>query len=638
MRGRAGLALVLTLLLSAAAAAQHPDMDVGPVAPGEGSLRGRVEAAAGAAGAADLDVVLYALPADGAPGVARTRTDAAGRFAFEGISNDPSTVYLVGVRSDGIPYGQRVVFEPERREAFVTIAVAAPDPDPSQVERGSSFVRIDRACSALRVNEAHELRNPGTRVVFVPPEARGESPPVFEAELPEQATDFVTPMGVVPEGLEQDGRRLRFWGPVHPGRQELEFGYLLPSSATGAAAPAAAASGSDVERALAGGEVTVAWHFPAGAPRVVLLAQPGGPEPRGEALRRDRLEDRSIDGRDYRAAVAEALAPGARLEVAIEVPPAPAVPIALRRSTLWIEIDGAAVVVEEQHVLEVAGGQPLAAQSDAPLVCLPLPAGAEALRFSQATLDMGLDADPGGALAVRGPLPPGESALALRYRVPAPGGAARFQRSFPFELPLLSVFVADTGIRADTDRLHRLRTVRTNDRSYLHLEGFGIAQGETVELRLAPLPAPRPLSGIARAAFAFAVAVGGIAFLAAPLRGRAEAAAAGESAAERLAGEREAVYAAIRDLDEDFETGKLTPADHASMRDELRSRALALAQSEREAQEGRARPEARDAAPAPGRPAPAGAVSQRCPDCETALPRAARFCPQCGTRLEAAAG
>ena len=71
--------------------------------------------------------------------------------------------------------------------------------------------------------------------------------------------------------------------------------------------------------------------------------------------------------------------------------------------------------------------------------------------------------------------------------------------------------------------------------------------------------------------------------------------------------ERESVLAALRDLEEDFETGKLDAADHAQMRGELRARAAALLAAER-------------TAPAPPVPAAPPAVPA-CPSC--AAPRRA---------------
>jgi hypothetical protein len=84
--------------------------------------------------------------------------------------------------------------------------------------------------------------------------------------------------------------------------------------------------------------------------------------------------------------------------------------------------------------------------------------------------------------------------------------------------------------------------------------------------------------------------------------------------------EREAVMRSIRDLDEDFETGKLEAEDHSRLRDELRARAVTLLRAEREG-----------AAPAAARTA----ASERCPGCNGAVRAGDRFCPACGARLRA---
>jgi hypothetical protein len=280
-------------------------------------------------------------------------------------------------------------------------------------------------------------------------------------------------------------------------------------------------------------------------------------------------------------AIAMALAAGA----AAAQPSQTEAPISLVHSKLWLEFDGAALEVEEQHVLRVDRGEgetPLVSESDAPLLCLTLPADVMGLRFSPTSLAMGLDSDASCVLAVRGPLPPGDSTLALGYRLPAEGNTLRFERRFPRALPLLSVVVADTGIRAETTRLHRLRSIRTQARNYLQLEGFEIEPEERIVIDFRQLPAPRTLSALASAGFAALVAAGAIAFLIAPLRGGRQPEDTTETRAARLAAEREVVYASIRDLDEDFETGKLTSQDHAALRAELRAQAVRLLQTERE--------------------------------------------------------
>ncbi len=114
---------------------------------------------------------------------------------------------------------------------------------------------------------------------------------------------------------------------------------------------------------------------------------------------------------------------------------------------------------------------------------------------------------------------------------------------------------------------------------------------------------------------ALLAAAGAIAFLIAPLRGGRQPEDTVETRAARLVAEREVVYASIRDLDEDFETGKLTSQDHAALRGELRAQAVQLLQAEREA------------APA------AAAQDSACASCGAELPRDVRFCPGCGTGL-----
>lgn len=589
---RQALVASALLLAAAPAAAQIP--------PGEGTLRGRVVDDASGEGAAGVDVVLYTAATDGTAGLASSVTDAEGRFAFEGVSADPGRVYLVGARSGEVPLGQRVSFAPGAQEATVELRLLEASADGGAVSVGTAFLRIDRGCERLRVNEAHELSNPTAKVIYVPEADRASRRPVFEAELPAEAADFTTPAGDSALGFERDGRLVRFWGPVYPGDQDLEFGYSLPQ-----------APGSEAfERG-----------FPAGAPRVEVLTDRAGPAVQAQGLL--PAGEREVQGRPYRSLARGALAPGEPLSLRVEVAAAEPAPVALERAELWLELDDAALVVDESYLVQTEGDQALTASSDAPLLCLPLPDNAEALRFSSDTLRMGVEVDASGALAFRGPLPAGASVASLRYRLPvrSKAGSVLFTRSFPRPLELLSVFVADNHVVPETTRLHRMRTTRRDERNFLSLEGFQIEAGEEVAIELQRLPAPRPVPRLASIGFALLAGGGALAFLIAPIGGRRPEADAGESRVARLAAEREAVYASIHDLDEDFETGKLTREDHAELRAQLRARAVELLQEERR-----------------GEPAPTPRPAVFCTQCGEKLPRAARFCPHCGTPVGEATG
>jgi len=394
--------------------------------------------------------------------------------------------------------------------------------------------------------------------------------------------------------------------------------------------------------------------------------------------------------------------------------PRPAAPgdLSLTALRAVLDVDAAAVSVREVHELRAEGETPLLGTLQAPLLRIPLPRQAVELRARSS--DAGLELRPvptpgdvgagaaagaaGESLAVLGSLAPGELHVELEYRLPAPAAdtPARFARRLPFRIPLLEIYLVDTGDLAPRSKLlHRRRPARDGSTNYLRLEAFEVAPGEEIALTLERLPPRSAVSqGVALAA-AWALLLGAVAILLWPLvapfrprRARAGAedaaasldAAPGSAAAQgaayaALREEREALYAAIGDLDHDLETGKLSAADHAELRAELRARAIHLLREERAATpptggaahasaeagatagssaadggapgadsemraatgaatgaDARADARAESEAP-PGAP---HAAAPRCAACGFEAAQAHRFCAHCGAPLQAA--
>lgn len=594
----AACVLVACLLSGAPARAQESP---GRLPEGTATLRGRIVHEAGGE-VAGLPVVLYAAPAKGSPGLGNTESDASGSFVFEGISNEPEIAYLVGVRAEGLPFGTRVAFEPGQTLREVEVRVAPPLLDTSGVERSAARLRIDRGCGGLRVVETHRLRNPAERAVFVPESRRKDAPPLLSLELPAGAGPLSIPFGS--QGLEQQGSSVTFFGPLHPGEHEIEFAYSIP---------------------VRGDSVALGWRLPQGVHQLEVLTEAAGVRASGAGLLPGAAT--TIEGRSYATAATGPLAPGAAIELRLELPAVAASALEVAEAQTWLELDDAALVVDERYRISVPGTEPLTAQAGAPLLCVALPPDAEALRFSPETLAMGAEPDPSGELALRGPIPAGDSALVLRYRIPVGEGSIELAQRLDRAVEVRSVFVADTGVVAESPRLHPRRAIQSSDRSFLHLEGFQLEPGENVAIRLTRLAPRRPAPRFAALGFSAALAVVGIAFLIGPLRGRRDEPDL-DPVLAHFDTEREALVAALRSLEEDFETGKLDAPDYEELRAELRARTAELIQRREEL-----------ALRHPGGPqagAPADAPTAVCAACAAPLAAQARFCHRCGAAVRGA--
>lgn len=594
------LALVLVLAGATAASAQPSDGPAGgagspPDVPGgDGTLRGVVVEALTETPLADVEIALYALSAEGVPGLRRSRSDAQGRFVFEGIARSANLVYLVGARYQGVPFpGARVSFGADETEREVEVRISPLTSERAGLTMGAAELRLQRTPQGMRAVQTLRLSNPGPSTFYIAADQRSAAAPALRARLPEEALNFQMPLGVIPEGVERRGRDLLWWGPVHPGTPELVFSFDLPTS--------------DPER------LELDWELPEGAASLRLWI-PSGARLETPSLTPAELPAGANPG--YAAFDAPRVGPGHSLAISLHLPAARLAPNAARPVEVraLLTVDDAAIAVTETHVLQIEGEDRVLGTRDAPLYRLPLPTELTRLRFVASAAGVSVLPDDRGGLIVIGEAEPGELRVELSYRLATAGFPARFERTLESAVPLLSIYVADTGnLLPRSDRLHRRRPLRTSDLTYMHLEAFQIDAGETVGVTIDRQPTRVRLSD---ALHRGTVALAGLlvlALLVGPLwtghsEGRVEEEA--ESAASR---EREAVVAALRDLEHDFEMGKVEADDYGLLRQALRSQAIALLREER------------------GGPAAANSpASTSDSSADTTEPAARRHCTRCG--------
>lgn len=636
------LALVLAILLvgTSYAAAQHAGSgsSAPPPPAGDGRLTVRVLHPADPTSVSGIAIALYALSADGTPGFASGETNAQGLFIFTGVSSDPGIVYLVGARFEEIPFGERVTFAAGENEARVDIEVMAPTEQTSGIAVEELRIRIDWMGDRIVLRERLLLSNSGDRVIQLPSDDRTRS--IVVRRLDASASDFSPGSNSISDGLALEDSGVRFWGPLYPGEQHIEYQYSLPIPEEG--------------RTL---RVPVEISEPAA--RIVVVAGTAEIEIQGPRLIASG-DVQSDSGAALKAWARVGLKAGERFEIDLILPESRFDPtlLSVPRGDIWLELDDTRLVATVDLQIEVEPGAPVAGSPEAPLLRILIPEGATLQGVAPEAEALGLipKGDPSrgpsgseGSLGfdVVGPIGPGTTSLGYSYSVPASSEGVRLRMRFPREIQTLNVLIADTGLALDSSRLHRRRPFRSGTRNYLHREAFNIAPDEIVDLSLTPL-GPSGLPQSASVGLAIAAAVAGALFLFAPLRGARGPEPAEASPLEGIQAEREMIYAAIRDLDHDFETAKLVEDDYTKMRDGLRAKAIELLRTEREAtsNEGISATTSGNPAvdpsgnqePSPSRSQAAGApyTGDYCPGCGGEVPTSWRFCSHCGDELNPA--
>jgi hypothetical protein len=594
-----------------AAFAQHGD-DIGnapPPPPGPGTLTVALIGDTDTAPIAGIPIALYALGPDGTPGLANGETDATGTFTFTGISNNPEIVYLLGARYADIPFGERISFEADSTTARVEILVSQPTTKIAGVSVEEIRVRVDWMGDRIIVTETLRLNSAGERVIQVGPTETG--PAIVQRRLPSDASDFNAGPSSIGDDLAKVGSDVRFYGPLYPGEQRIEYQYSLPVSRD-----------------------TDALRFPVSlrqsSDRIVIVAGTSGIQVSGSDLT-PSIERTSESGQQLEAWERRGLRAGETFEVGIVLPETRIDPSALSipRTDVWIDLDDTRLDANVDLQLLVEPGAPISGTALAPLMHITIPTGASLEGVAPEAESMGLVPTEDGGFDVVGPIGPGEHSLAYSYRVPShPDGIALDMR-FPREVQTLNVLIADVGLALDSKRLHRRRPFRNRTRNYLHREAYNVGMNEVVDLTLSPLRAAG-LPQSASIGLTIAAAAGAALFLVAPLRGRRRVKVATDPELERIREKRESVYTAIADLEHDFETGKLEEVDYAAMREELKAQAIELIKSERSA-----------AGPVAGaatkQKTTKSAASQEAPTDSSSsnTPSTGAFCPSCGGRLDA---
>jgi hypothetical protein len=462
----------------------------------------------------------------------------------------------------------------------------------------------------LVVRELVRLVNSGHRVVQTPIDDPKRA--IFARPLEADAKDFEARAGSIGDGLELEDGAVRFWGPLYPGDQRVEFQYSLPLP-------------HDAKK------LRIPVEFSRPAARLVVVAGTSGLEVEGAKLVASQPV-KSDAGQPLEAWARAGLAANKPLHFDVTLPESRQDPslVSVPRTDVWLELDDTRLTATVDVQIEVGPGAPVAGTPDAPLLKVTIPDGATMQGVAPDAESLGLIPMPGGGFDVVGPIAPGTTSLGYSYLLPARPDGVNLDLKFPREVGTLNVLIADTELAVESSRLHRLRAFHSGTRNFLHREAFNVTPDETVDLTLRPLRATGLSANTSIAITIVAAAVAAF-FLVTPLRQATRRAPAVDPALVQIHDEREAIYSAIRDLDHDFETGKLEADDHAQMRAGLRQQAISLLRAERATAAGEASPPAETGSdPVAKTDAYAVDVAERPASAGAAEPATGRFCPQCG--------
>jgi hypothetical protein len=273
----------------------------------------------------------------------------------------------------------------------------------------------------------------------------------------------------------------------------------------------------------------------------------------------------------------------------------------------------------------------IARADDPPLLALGLAARRGDLEFPFGTLPKGVvvEAD---RLALRGPVFPGERNYRFAWDMQEPSAALALEVDLPSPTTRIELLVRDFGIAVDVDGLHPARPIREGSDIYQRYVGFDLPAGLRVPVRVDPL---QPIRGPSRAGLVGVVALlaGGLCFFVVRPVTREPGAGMATERGDHATPEREALVAGLRDLEHDFETGKLSVEDRDRLREELRREALQALASAASSGPGARAPASSGPETEAHAPSEAAASTPAACECGRTPDAGDRFCAACGKRL-----
>ena len=204
------LAVLLLAGLPAAAFAQEPV---------EGTVSGQVvNGTEGGGSVAGVEITLITYVDNMLAETRTTRTDAEGRFQFDGINLERT--YLVSARYLEVDYYYAVVFDPGAKTAYVEVGVCDATDSDEIIRVGLTRKIVNIEEESLLVTEVYWLVN-DSDMTYVGTDG------VLFFQLPQGAYCFEAPQELMIDYQLLDDNRVTYLVPFPPGERQLVYSYRL---------------------------------------------------------------------------------------------------------------------------------------------------------------------------------------------------------------------------------------------------------------------------------------------------------------------------------------------------------------------------------------------------------------------------
>lgn len=197
--------------------------------PQTGMIKGRLlnQTIAGK-GVARLEIKLHQFMENKETIIGQAKTDAAGSFSFQQIKADKSAVYAVSARYGEISYFGEPIHLKDKEISQTKLIIYDTTDQATGLHVQMHHIFFEKGEDALQVEEVIVVENPGNRTFIGSREIVPGKKETFRISLPAEAKDvhYEPPLDLV---SGEPGAAISVSTPLKPGKNELIYGYTIPS-------------------------------------------------------------------------------------------------------------------------------------------------------------------------------------------------------------------------------------------------------------------------------------------------------------------------------------------------------------------------------------------------------------------------